>query len=105
MGEDKVTSFRDLMVWQKSNEMFLQIVCDLEEFPKTRVAEIISRQLLRSASSISANIAEGFGRQKGKEFQRYLIIARGSTTESQDWLLKCHALNFLDESAFKKHFG
>jgi four helix bundle protein len=42
---------------------------------------------LRSVSSISANIAEGYGR-RGKDYERFLTIARGSTTESEDWLMK-----------------
>ncbi len=99
-----VRCFRDLLVWQKANELFLNVAMHIERFPNTSAAEVISRQLLRSTSSIGANIAEGFGRQKGREFQRFLTIARGSTTESQDWLLKCDALNLLDGPSFVDYF-
>jgi four helix bundle protein len=38
-------------------------------------------QIQRSATSIASNIAEWNDRQSDKEFIRYLIIARGSTSE------------------------
>ena len=84
-----IKDFRDLIVWQKSHQLFLDIIKDVELFPKTQAARIIIDQILRACSSISANIAEGFGRRKGKEYLHYLIISRGSTTETLNWLIKC----------------
>jgi four helix bundle protein len=55
---------------------------------------------LRSASSISANIAEGFGRRTGKEYTHYLIVARGSTTETLNWYLKCRDLHLIEPAVF-----
>jgi four helix bundle protein len=55
---------------------------------------------LRSASSISANIAKGFGRRTGKEYTHYLIVARGSTTETLDGYLKCRDVRLLDSAVF-----
>ncbi|MEW6189615.1 MAG: four helix bundle protein, partial [Actinomycetota bacterium] len=60
-------------MWQKAHKLFLETVEDVNKFPKNKVADILAQQLLRSVSSISANIAEGFGKNKGKEFQRYSI--------------------------------
>ena len=62
---------------------------------------MIANQVLRSASSISANIAEGFGRRMGKEYTHYLIVARGSTTETLDWYLKCRDLQLIDIAVFE----
>ena len=44
-------------------------------------------QLVRSSGSIGANIAEGYGRYTGKEYQHFLQIALGSATETEHWLL------------------
>jgi four helix bundle protein len=66
MGEIK--SFEDLIVWQKAHRLFLEVARDIEVFPNGRTANVIANQLLRSAGSISANIAEGFGRRMGKEY-------------------------------------
>jgi four helix bundle protein len=51
---------------------------------------------LRSCGSISANIAEGFGRRQGREYLHYLIVARGSTTETINWLMKCRDMGWLN---------
>lgn len=42
-------------------------------------------QLLRSASSVSANIEEGYGRGYGKDYARFLRIAHGSARETRGW--------------------
>lgn len=90
-----VTSFTDLIVWQKAHALFLLLVRDVEAFPKTRAAGIVADQLLRAVGSISANIAEGFGRRTGAEYVHYLVVARGSTTESANWFLKCRDLDYI----------
>jgi len=59
---------------------------------------------LRSVSSISANIAEGYGR-RGKDYERFLTIARGSTTESEDWLMKMKDLGLMEEYIYKRIMG
>ena len=100
--EEKIRDFTDLIVWQKAHELFLDLVKDIENFPNKMVCRIISDQLIRSASSISANIAEGFGRRQGKEYLHYLIVARGSTTETINWLIKCKDLKFIQNDIFFK---
>src|SRR3990172_12889120 len=92
--------FRDLMVWQKAMGLFEDVVKDVEKFPSSEVARIISNQVLRSISSISANIAEGFGRRKGKEYEHYLYISRGSTNESIDWYEKIKRLGYITSDTF-----
>lgn len=92
-----VQTFKDLVVWQKAHQLFLQIVQDAEGFPKTRAASIVADQLLRAVGSISANIAEGFGRRTGAEYMHYLLVARGSTTESENWVVKCRDLGYIPE--------
>jgi len=86
---DSLRSFRELILWQKSHQLFLDFVKDVELFPRNQAGKIETDQILRSSASISANVAEGSGRRKGKEYVHYLIIARGSTTETLNWLIKC----------------
>jgi len=50
----------------------------------------IGYQLVRSADSISANIAEGFGRFHYKENLKFCFYSRGSLEETQDWLRKAY---------------
>jgi four helix bundle protein len=98
-------SFRELTVWQKSHELFLKIANDVELFPKNRVGWIISDQILRSSSSISANISEGFGRRSSADYTHFLAISRGSTTETQNWLMKCRDLGYMTEGIFDERAG
>ena len=97
-----IRDFRELIVWQKSHELFLDIIKDIEKFPDSRAARIVTDQLLRSCGSISANIAEGFGRKQGKEYLHYLIISRGSTTETLNWLTKCRDVGWMSKDIFIK---
>jgi four helix bundle protein len=48
----------------------------------------ITKQLIRSVGSISANIEEGYGRGFGKEYPQFLRIARGSARESKGWYFR-----------------
>jgi len=73
----RFASFEDLIVWQKAHQFFLDVVRDADAFNRSMAARVIANQVLRSASSISSNIAEGFGRRTGKEYTHYLIVARG----------------------------
>ncbi len=70
----------DLNVYQKSQELLPQLYELLSRLPGSE--RDLELQLKRSAKSVSANIAEGFGkRNSGKEFKRYLLIALGSNDE------------------------
>lgn len=57
-----------------------------DELPKTRSINVIYNQLVRSTSSIGANIVEGYGRNNPKEYRQFLGIARGSSLETEYWL-------------------
>jgi four helix bundle protein len=96
----EIRSFEDLIVWQRAHKFFLEVVQDIDSFNSGMTGRVIANQVLRSASSISANIAEGFGRRTGKEYTHYLIVARGSTTETLDWYLKCRDLRLIGSTVF-----
>ena len=48
----------------------------------------VGQQLVRAADSISANIAESYGRHHARDVVLFLYYARGSLYETQDWLSK-----------------
>ena len=56
----------------------------------------IGKQLADSADSISANIAESFGRTGTKEVVQFLIYARGSMYETKDRFQKAIRRKWLD---------
>ena len=79
-------SFRDLAMYQRAQELAVQVVAEVEALPERRAAQIIGGQLLRSATSIGANIAEGHGRFAAGAYRNHLSIARGSVNETIGWI-------------------
>jgi four helix bundle protein len=79
-------NYKGLIVWQKSHALTLKIIKAAESISRSYTSEIITRQLLRAATSIGANIAEGYGRHEGKEYLHFLQISYGSANEVDNWL-------------------
>lgn len=62
--------------------------------------DTIGKQLVRSADSISANIAEGYGRYFFKENRNFCYYSRGSLLETKNWLGKAHRRKIIKEEAY-----
>src|SRR3989344_7212261 len=103
--EQKTKSFKNLIIWQKSFEIFKMICDDIGKWPKEAVPRSISYQLLDSGGSMSANIAEGFGRGGPKEFEQFLRYSRGSLAETDDWLSKALVLNLITSERYGDYCG
>jgi len=77
---ERARSFRDLLVWQKAHRFVLDVYKYTAQFPKAELYGLTS-QFRRSAVSVPANIAEGFGKRGKSDKARSLNIARGSLDE------------------------
>lgn len=64
----------------------LMIIEFVNTLPNKRSAWIIADQLLRSGTSIGANIAEARGSSSRLEFKKFYQIALKSANESRYWL-------------------
>lgn len=64
----------------------LQIIDFLEKLPNNYVYQIIGKQLLRSATSIGANIVEAQAGRTRRDFINYYHIALKSANETNYWL-------------------
>ena len=62
----------------------------------------VGRQLINSADSIGANIAEGTGRGSSAENRRFAKIARGSLFEVKHWLRRAYKRKLLTETEVVK---
>lgn len=60
----------------------------------------IEAQFIDATDSISANIAEGFGRYHKKDKIKFYHYSRGSTLESIDWLEKSIRRKLLDDNQY-----
>ena len=99
MFDDKITHFTRLEVWKKNHELVLNIYKATKKFPSDELFGLVS-QIRRSASSITANIAEGYGRRLKKDKNRFYQIACGSNTETQNHLILAKDLEYLSEEDF-----
>jgi four helix bundle protein len=87
-------SYRDLLVWQKSIALCVQIYKVCESFPKSELYGLTS-QMQRAAVSIPSNIAEGQGRQHIGEFIQFLSVANGSLAELDTQRIIAECLHFI----------
>ena len=94
-------SFRELEVWQKAHELTLETYRVSEKFPDRERFGIVS-QVRRSAASVPANIAEGFGRRTTKELLQFLANANGSLEETRYFLLLGRDLGYLKDQDFEE---
>ena len=92
-------TFRDLDAWKAAHELVLAVYRLTRKFPKDELFGVTS-QVRRSATSIPANIAEGFGRQGPKEFLRFIRMANGSLQETKYLLLLSKDLGYLSAEEY-----
>ncbi len=91
-----IGSFTDLDVYKQGrifrNEMFELT----KKFPKEE-KYTLTNQLVRASRSITANIAEGYGRYHYQENIQYCRISRGSLSECYDHLICAYDCKYIDE--------
>jgi len=97
----KIEKFTDLTVWQKAHELALLVYNLTGAFPDGERFGIVA-QIRRSAASVPANIAEGFGRRTTRELLRSLQIARGETEETRYFAILSRDLGHLTPEDFNR---
>ena len=78
-------TFEDLEIWKEARDMRNQISKLVKVFPKEEKYRL-SDQLIRASRSVTANLAEGYGRFHYKENIQFCRQARGSLFELIDHL-------------------
>ena len=83
-----VKDFTDLDVWKAAREMRRQIYALAKTLPDYEKFGLAS-QLRRAAVSVTANLAEGYGRFGYQENAQFCRQARGSIYELRDHVITC----------------
>lgn len=83
--ENLFKDFTELEAWKRAHEMRLKVYILCKYLPKNEFD--IIRQIKRSADSVAANIAEGYGRFHYQENIQFCRQARGSLEETRDHLI------------------
>ena len=87
-------SFREMPVWQLAMEIAEKVHSLTDTLPRKEDYGFTS-QIRRSALSISANIAEGFGRKHSLDKINFYLYSRGSLTETQSHLVYGSRVGYL----------
>src|SRR3974390_3536673 len=89
------TTFQDLIVWQRAHAFVLRIYELTSKFPREELFGLTS-QFRRSATSIPANIAEGFKKIGKADKLRFFNTSQGSIEECRYYLILSRDLKYGD---------
>ena len=93
----KTNSFKDLIVWQKSYKLVLEIYKITKAFPRSETY-CLTQQMRRAVISLPSNIAEGYGRKHKLEYQHFLSIVYASLSELETQYLLALDLKYIKNS-------
>ncbi len=94
-----ITHFTDLEAWKVSHEICLHVYQLTKNFPSSEKFGIID-QLRRASSSVTVNIAEGWGRYHFADRTKFYYQARGSNTEVENFLILSKDLGYISITEF-----
>ena len=96
--------FTELDCYKHGRGLRKSISLLVSKFPKEEKYELAS-QIKRSSRSITANIAEGYGRYTYSDTRHFFIISRGSVTETMEHLTTAFDENFISEDILKSELN
>ena len=87
--------YKELLVWQKAVAFVTETYKTTRGFPADEKFGLTA-QIRRAATSVPANIAEGWGPGSTKEYVQFLVVARGSLLELETHLMVSRNLGYLN---------
>ncbi len=100
----KIVKFEDLDCWKEAR-MLTQSVYTLTRNASFKQDYGLVDQTRRAATSIMANVAEGFSRQGDREFTQFLFIAKASASELQSHLYVALDQGYIDQNYFQSSYN
>ncbi|NQU31036.1 MAG: four helix bundle protein [Anaerolineae bacterium] len=95
-----VKSLETLNTWVKAKDFALRVYREVLPLLPDEEKWSMAQQIRRSANSIPANTAEGYGRFHYQDNIRFCYIARGSLEEILSHLVMCVELKYISKSLF-----
>jgi len=96
-----VEGLKRLDVWRRSKDFALRIYREVLPVLPSEEKWGLCQQLRRSSTSVSANIAEGYGRFYYQDNVRFCYNARGSLEETLSHLVFCHEAGFVSQAIYQ----
>ncbi|OFY87645.1 MAG: four helix bundle protein [Bacteroidetes bacterium RIFCSPLOWO2_12_FULL_35_15] len=97
-----MNNFEELEAWKLARELRNEVSILVRKFPAEEKFRLID-QVIRSSRSVTANIAEGYGRFHYQENIQYCRQARGSITETLDHLICAKDNSYIDEKVLNEY--
>ncbi|MES3019082.1 MAG: four helix bundle protein [Bacteroidota bacterium] len=95
-----IKSYSDLEVYKLSYKLAMEIFNLSKDFPASEKYSLTD-QVVRSTRSVSANIAEGYGRRMyTQDFKKFLIYSAASLEETKVWLNFSKDCNYITVEQF-----
>jgi four helix bundle protein len=94
-----IRDFKDLVAWRSARNLRAMVYRTCNRFPKTEVFAL-SSQMRRAAISVSANIAEGYGRFSYQENIQFCRQSRGSVYELRDHLTSALDAGYITQTEY-----
>jgi four helix bundle protein len=99
--KSEVRDFKDLIAWKAARALRKNIYMACRDFPKQETFEL-SSQMRRAAVSMTANLAEGYGRFSYQENMQFCRQSRGSAYEIRDHLTTALDAGYITPEQYKQ---
>ena len=97
-----IQGLKKLQVWVRAKDYAVKVYKQVLPLLPPEEKWSLNQQLRRSSLSISANIAEGYGRFYYQDNVRFCYNARGSLEETLSHLIFCLEVDFIPEALYKE---
>src|SRR3989338_331251 len=98
--QNQIKSFTDLIVWQEGHRLVVEIYRITKMFPREETYSLTD-QMRRAASSVTSNIAEGFGRHGYKEKVQFFYLAHGSLIELKNQIFIARDVGYIPNDDYQ----
>lgn len=99
-----INGFENLDAWKQAIEVGVKIYSVTKKFPKEELFAM-TNQMRRAGYSVSANLAEGFGRHGKKEKLQFYKIANGSLLELKSFCYLANRIGYIDAKELQEIIG
>ena len=96
---------KENVAYEKAYQFAIRIVKSYQFLAKEKKEFVLSKQLLRSGTSIGANLAEANGAISKADFSNKISIVYKECLEAKYWLSLLKDTNFLDEAPFESIYS
>ena len=90
-------NFEELECWKRATALRRRLSSLVKGFPKEEKYKLTD-QIIRVSRSVTANIAEGFGRYHYQEYAQFCRQSRGSLFELMDHLIVANDEGYVSET-------